>query len=275
MKLKVKNMNKKISIITPVFNNEKTIEKCILSVKNQDYNNIEHIIIDGGSTDGTVNIIKKYEKLYNLKWISEKDQGVGDAMNKGFNMASGNIFSWIDSDNFYLDNDFVSKIMKIHNEQIVDIVITNCLSNHEGSKNNFLINPKIPTFNSLLNVGNTLTPECVFFDKDLFFKSGGFNLSFKLLADYDLWLRIFKLNPKCIKINEVSIVYVASDNSLLRRKPIQAWKESFDIGKIHKRKVGAKIIFKIKYLVFLLKYPFLKFIKKHKVLKNFFIKMFR
>ena len=268
-------MNKLISIITPAFNSADVIEKCILSVKNQTYNNIEHIIIDGGSTDRTKEILEKYAKEYNLKWISEKDSGVSDAMNKGFRMASGQIFSWIDSDNFYLHDDFISEIMAVHNSKDIDIVLTNCFLNYTGSKKMHLVNPKIPTFDSLLNIGNSITPECVFFKRDLFFKVNGFDVSLKLLADYDLWIRIFKLNPSCVKKKIESIIYIVSDNSLLRRKPFVAWNESFSIGKKYGRKFFSKINFRIKWVCFLLKYPVLKFIKRHYVLKSFFIKNFR
>lgn len=92
---------KKISIITPVYNNVEYIEKCILSIKNQTYKNYEHIIIDGGSTDGTLDIIRKYESSYNMTWISESDRGMYDAICKGFNMASGDIFAWLNADDMY------------------------------------------------------------------------------------------------------------------------------------------------------------------------------
>lgn len=93
--------NAKISIITPSFNSEAYIEKCIQSLISQEYKNFEHIIIDGGSTDGTVDIIKKYEKVYPLKWISESDKGMYNALNKGFDMAQGDVFAWINADDYY------------------------------------------------------------------------------------------------------------------------------------------------------------------------------
>ena len=92
-------MNPKISIITPCFNAVKYIEQTILSIINQDYDNIEYIIIDGGSTDGTVDIIKKYEDKVSY-WISEPDKGQSDAINKGIAVATGDIFNWINADDF-------------------------------------------------------------------------------------------------------------------------------------------------------------------------------
>lgn len=97
-------MVKKIyfSIITPVYNGEEYIEQCILSVKNQTYKNYEHIIMDGGSTDNTVKIAKKYIGTYNLKVISQTDNGMYDAIAKGFDLSSGNVISWLNADDMYL-----------------------------------------------------------------------------------------------------------------------------------------------------------------------------
>ena len=96
-------MSLKISIITPTFNSEKYLERCIKSIQSQDYNNIEHIIIDGDSTDETRNIIKKYQNNKTIL-ISEKDDGIWDAMNKGLKIASGDIVGFLNSDDYYYPN---------------------------------------------------------------------------------------------------------------------------------------------------------------------------
>lgn len=90
---------KMISVVTPVYNGEKYIEKCILSIQNQQYNNYEHIIMDGGSTDDTVNIAAKYK---NVKIVSQNDNGMYDAIQKGFKLARGEIFVWLNADDTYL-----------------------------------------------------------------------------------------------------------------------------------------------------------------------------
>ena len=96
----------KISIVTPSYNSAKFIEDCIQSVLKQNYPNFEHIVIDGGSTDGTVEILKQYP---HLKWISEPDEGQSDALNKGFKMAEGDILGWLNADDVYLKNVFQLK----------------------------------------------------------------------------------------------------------------------------------------------------------------------
>ena len=91
-----------ISVITPVYNGESFIESCIKIVIEQNCGDVEHIIVDGGSQDGTVTIIKQYaEKYPHIRWISEADQGQSDAMNKGLDMAKGNIISFLNVDDYY------------------------------------------------------------------------------------------------------------------------------------------------------------------------------
>lgn len=92
----------KISVVTPVYNGAQYIEQCILSIMNQTYQNFEHIIMDAGSTDGTIEIVKKYADLYNVKLYSEKDNGMYDAVAKGFALATGDIFCWLNSDDMFM-----------------------------------------------------------------------------------------------------------------------------------------------------------------------------
>ena len=102
-----------ISIITPSYNNARTITDTFESILKQDFKNIEYIVVDGNSSDDTVNLIKKYESLFNgrMKWISEPDKGLYDAMNKGIKMATGDIVGILNADDLYHHPDIISKIV--------------------------------------------------------------------------------------------------------------------------------------------------------------------
>lgn len=111
----------KVTIITVTLNSEKFLEDSILSVINQDYKNIEHIIIDGESTDGTLAIIEKY-KDHISKWVSEKDYSMYDAINKGMRMSSGDIIGTLNSDDMLASNDVISKIVSCFESKNTDAV---------------------------------------------------------------------------------------------------------------------------------------------------------
>ena len=100
----------KVSIITVTFNSELYVADCLASVKAQKYHNIEHIIIDGGSTDKTISIVKKFSNI--KKVVSEPDKGIYHAMNKGIEIASGDIIGFLNSDDFYSNDEVISKVAK-------------------------------------------------------------------------------------------------------------------------------------------------------------------
>jgi glycosyltransferase involved in cell wall biosynthesis len=112
----------KISIITPSYNQSQFIAVAIESVLTQNYENFEHIIIDGGSTDSTIEVLKKFPHLI---WISELDEGQSDALNKGFKMAKGDIIGWLNSDDLYLPGTF-NTVTDALNTENIDAVYSNC-----------------------------------------------------------------------------------------------------------------------------------------------------
>lgn len=113
--------NPKVSIVIPSYNQGKYLEDTILSVINQTYKNIEIIIIDGGSTDNSVDIIKKYKDKIHF-WVSEKDKGQANAINKGFKKASGEIFAWLNSDDLYTENAVEQIVNEFNKDPSVSIV---------------------------------------------------------------------------------------------------------------------------------------------------------
>jgi glycosyltransferase involved in cell wall biosynthesis len=127
------NTHPKISIVSPSFNQGSFIEAAIKSVLDQNYRNFEHIIIDGGSTDNTVEILKKYPHLI---WVSEPDEGQSDALNKGFRLATGDYIGWLNVDDYYLSDAFSSAINAFSSDSSIDAVYSNyCIVNADSSFN--------------------------------------------------------------------------------------------------------------------------------------------
>jgi len=180
-----------VSVVTPSYNQGHFIEENILSVKSQDYPNIEHIVIDGGSTDGTVKILKQYEETYNLRWISEPDEGHADAVNKGFAMAKGEIIGWLNSDDVYFDRGTISAVVEAFQKHPeADIIYGDCAYIWEDGT--ILRVQCVPSFRySRLLRGCFLEQPAVFFRRHVVEKHK-LNKRLKVAIDYEYWLRLGK-----------------------------------------------------------------------------------
>lgn len=179
----------KISIITPTLNRAKFLEENILSVKNQDYPYLEHIIIDGGSTDGTVELLKRYENQYNMKWISEKDKGIIDALNKGFRIAKGDIFCWLDSDDTYLPGT-IKKIVEVFQKYPeVDLVFGDVLITN--GKKQIIDYIKFTDFSleTLIYEGGCINPAAAFWRRELYNKLGGIDKKYLWCPDFNFFVK--------------------------------------------------------------------------------------
>lgn len=185
-------MNKRLSIVTPSFNQGNFILDCISSVKNQNYDNIEHIIIDGGSTDSTLDILKK---ISGIKWISEPDKGPANAINKGFKLATGEILCWLNSDDYFEEN-VIGEIMSIFNsDSSIKIVIGN--TNFVDINKNLIVETKSNemTLDNLIHKSaDIIRQPSTFFDKELFWRVGGIEERYKCAFDYDIFIKLFKLS---------------------------------------------------------------------------------
>lgn len=177
----------KISIITASFNRSRTLERSILSVLNQNYPNLEYIIIDGGSTDGTVDVIKRYERQLSY-WVSEPDKGIADAWNKGIMKASGGIISMVNADDWYEPNVFKRAAIIFEQNPSVDIIHGN-LRYWNNNKTLYIKKPYLDE-KMIWKLMPYLFPTC-FIKRSLYEKYGLFNTSYKITMDYELMLRFF------------------------------------------------------------------------------------
>lgn len=182
--------NLKISIITPSYNQGLFIEDTILSVKNQDYPNIEHIIVDAGSTDNTVDILKKYEGTYNMRWISESDKGQSDAINKGVKISSGDILGWLNSDDVYMFTDSITKIMdSFQKNKSVDVIFGDLgFIDRNGEIMTAYAHGKF-NYPKLISGRYTLAQPPVFFRNYVLIKNK-LRIDLHLAMDFELWTRI-------------------------------------------------------------------------------------
>ena len=168
------------------------LEKTILSVANQSYENIEYIIIDGNSSDNTLAIIKKYEDKIS-KWISEPDKGLYEAMNKGIAMATGDLIGILNSDDTFFDSNVIKDIAKFHTENTIEASVGNIIQHKANGKTIRIYSSKYWNPEKL-KIGFMPPHPSIFFKKDLFSKYGNYDLGFVIGADYELIVRFFLKN---------------------------------------------------------------------------------
>ncbi|EGQ27032.1 glycosyl transferase [Sporosarcina newyorkensis 2681] len=179
----------KITVITACYNSERTIEQTIQSVLDQTYGNIEYIIVDGDSTDGTMNIVEKYRDRIDVV-VSEKDRGVYDAFNKGIELATGDYINFMNADDYFSSDTIVNEIagyLKDHRDIMMlhgDVKAFDEVSGHWHFRGGEL---------SLVDFekGNMCPHQSVFTHKQLFKQFGGFDLKYEILADVDFTIKCF------------------------------------------------------------------------------------
>ncbi|MFD2998834.1 glycosyltransferase family 2 protein [Pontibacter toksunensis] len=183
-----------VSIITVVYNGESYLEHTIQSVLNQTYKNIEYIIVDGGSTDNTLEIIKKHEDKV-AYWRSEPDKGISDAFNKGIAFATGDLIGIINADDWY-EPDAVSSVVAKYKPGIV--LHGNLQYWKEDGSRGMNVSPNA----NLLKQEMTINHPTVFIDKEVYHKLGSFDTSYKFAMDYHLLLRILHAGVPFIYVNK-------------------------------------------------------------------------
>jgi glycosyltransferase involved in cell wall biosynthesis len=183
----------KVSIITVSFNSAKTIAETIKSVLSQDFPEIEYIIIDGNSSDDTVKIIRQYENRIS-KWISEKDQGMYDAMNKGIAMATGDVIGILNSDDVYMNSHVISEMMKLLQEKNAQVVFADLILVDQNNDNKVLRYYDSSHFHpDKFRWGWMPAHPTVFVKRELYQVVGPFSKNYQIAADYEMLIRILAI----------------------------------------------------------------------------------
>lgn len=183
----------KISLITVTYNSEKYLSQCIESVQSQTYKNIEHIIVDGRSTDNTVSIIKSYESVIS-RWISEPDRGMYDAINKGIAMATGEVIGLLNSDDMLYSDDVIEKIVKTFEEKNVDSIYGDLQYVDQEITSRVFRTWKGKTYDrNLFKMGWMPGHPTFYIKKEMIDKYGGYENHYFTAADYEFMARyLFK-----------------------------------------------------------------------------------
>lgn len=216
----------RVSIITPSYNQAKYLEQTIQSVLNQNYAALEYILIDGGSDDGSLEIIKKYQDKF-AYWISEKDGGQAEAINKGFARATGEVVAWLNSDDYYLP-DAVSSAAKVfaENPEVVFVYGNMLAVDGQGKTFNALTYKQL-TLADLLCF-QIIGQPAVFMRRSALQKTNGLDVSFHFLLDHLLWIQLAQ-RGKILHVNQTWSVARYHAEAKNRAKAAEFGAEAFRI----------------------------------------------
>lgn len=191
----------KISVITVCYNSAETIGHTLRSAREQTHDNVEHVIVDGGSKDNTLGVVAA-EGPHIVKIISEKDKGIYDAMNKGIALASGEIIGFINADDFYASSDVLVKVAAVFNDPNVDACYGDLCYVKQDDTDTLVRYWKSSDFHSGAFESGWCPPHPTFFvRREVYQRFGGFDLSYKIAADMELMMRfleIYKIHAKYI-----------------------------------------------------------------------------
>lgn len=202
----------KISVITATYNSGATLRDTLESVLRQTHHDVEHLIIDGGSKDNTLDLVREYEPRYGgrLRWISEPDRGIYDAMNKGIRMATGEVVGILNSDDFYTSDDVLESVARAMSNPTVDAVYGDVHYVNEKDLNKCVrYYTSRPFHRSWMRFGFMPAHPSFYCRKAIYEKYGAFDLSYKVAADFENLLRL-------IFVHRIRTRYIRKDFVTMR-----------------------------------------------------------
>lgn len=231
-------MTPRISVITVTLNSERFLAECLSSVAAQRDDLHEHIIVDGGSTDATLDILRRHAASDSrVRWIAEQDRGISDAMNKGAALATGEIITHLNSDDYYPHPQVLSAVWDSFSRNPLDAWLTAGVTfvSEEGV---FIHDIRVRrySFRRLVR-GNILLHPSTFIKRDLFHAVGGFNLSLLYCMDYDLFLRLGSVKPPLVVDKQLSCFRTHSGSRSVSHAD-QAYAEEFRVRMDYLRSIG-------------------------------------
>ena len=203
--------NVKVSIVTAAYNSVKTLEDTIKSVLAQTYADIEFIIVDGASIDGTQQLIRQYEPLFGnrMRWISEKDKGIYDAMNKGIRMATGDVIGILNSDDYFTCSDVIERMVAVFDDQSLDAVYGDIHFVRDGKPGMCVRYYSSKLFRPMwLRFGFMPAHPSFYCRRSVYEKAGLYKTDYAIGSDYDMMVRLFmvhKIQTKYLPMDFVTM----------------------------------------------------------------------
>lgn len=201
----------KVSIVTVTYNSAQTLVDAMKSVLEQTYHDIEYIIVDGASTDSTIDIIRQYEPQFKnrLKWISEKDDGIYDAMNKGIQLATGDVVGVLNSDDYFTSNDVVERMVSAFNDKTLDAIYGDIHFIRDGYPDKCVRYYSSKPFRPLwLRFGFMPAHPSFYCRREVYEKAGFYKTYYKIGSDYEMMVRLFmvhKIRAKYLPMDFVTM----------------------------------------------------------------------
>lgn len=237
----------KISIITAVYNNKASVLDAVRSVRSQTYLDIEHIIIDGGSTDGTRELIEALDPQPTI-FVSEPDKGIYDALNKGIKLATGDVIGFMHSDDIFASDEVIAQVAMQFADASVDTVYGDLQYVRKDDPSKVIRYWKSSTFDCAQLKRGWMPPHpTVYLRRSVYDKYGVFDTSFRIAADYDFMLRIFRDNARIVSyIPEVMVRMRVGGESSSIKNYIRKWKE--DYRALKRNRIGGIWVLAVKNL---------------------------